>query len=53
MSSGTGDSVSRQVCVRLPMDLAKELESVIDESPYDIAKSEIIRTALREHLENR
>lgn len=41
---------SKQVCVRLPGDLAAQLEQVTEDSPYDIPRSEIIRAALREHL---
>lgn len=41
------------VSVRLDGELAEELEQLTGRAPYDIPKSEVIRTALREHFERK
>lgn len=51
MGASTETSVSRQVCVRLPKDMAEQLEEITESAPYDVPKSEVVRTALREHME--
>jgi hypothetical protein len=51
MGASTETSVSRQVCVRLPKDMAEQLDEISETAPYEVPKSEIVRTALREHLD--
>jgi Arc/MetJ-type ribon-helix-helix transcriptional regulator len=42
--------MSKTITVRIDDDLQELIEKRQDESPYDIPTSEIVRTALREHL---
>lgn len=51
MPRKTGESYN--ISVRISEDMAKKIEEIRAEQPYNIPKSEIVRQALREHVERR
>lgn len=56
-SSGNGSytpqTMTKTISVRLDDDLAEALEKMSEDTPYDVPKSEVVRTALREHVQRR
>lgn len=42
--------MSKTISIRIDDELEELIEGEKDKSPYEIATSEIVRTALREHL---
>lgn len=42
--------MSEQLSIRIDEELAELIEKERESQPYDVPKSEIVRTALREHL---
>jgi Arc/MetJ-type ribon-helix-helix transcriptional regulator len=42
--------MSKQLSIRIDDELEELIEKEQDSTPYDIPTSEIVRTALREHL---
>lgn len=42
--------MSRNISVRIDEELERLIEEEQEKLPYDVPKSEIVRTALKEHL---